>query len=105
MVDSYMCCPGDTPFCSGMVEYNCCSRPPEAIADDDSNDFVTEVQDSKRKKLSLKSAKRPKLPLAPSNHFNVTVSEDKLAQPTKGCTNMATSTGWAIRIFQSWASQ
>lgn len=100
-----MCYPGNSPFSLGMVEYNRCSRPPEAIVDDDSNNFVIKVQDSRRKKLSLKSAKRPKLPLAPSNHFNVTVSEDKLAQPTKGCTNMATSTGWAIRIFQSWASQ
>ena len=45
MVDSYLCCPGNSPSCLGMVKYNCCSRPPEAIVDDDSNDFVTEVQE------------------------------------------------------------
>ena len=52
-----MCYPGNSPFSLGMVEYNRCSRPPEAIVDDDSNNFVIKVQDSKRKKLSLKSAK------------------------------------------------
>lgn len=105
MEDSYVRCPGNSPSCLGMVEYNCCSRPTKAFAEDDSEDFVTEVQDSKRKKLSLKSAKRPKpVPLAPSNRFNVTVSEDELAQSSKGWipTNTARSTGWAN---QSWASQ
>ena len=71
--------------------------PPEAIVDDDRDDFVTEVQDSKRKKLSLKSVKRLKLP---SNCFNVIVSEDELAQSNKG-----RSTEWPIRTFQSWASR
>ena len=71
-----------------------------AIANDDSKDFVTEVQDSKRKKLSLKSAKLLKLS---SNRFNVTISEDELAQLSKGCIpkNMARSTGWAIWTCQS----
>ena len=90
-----MCYPGNSPFSLGMVEYNCCSRPPEAIVDDDSNNFVIKVQDSKRKKLSLKSAKRPKLPLATPIRFNVTVSEDEFAQSSKDCipTNTARSTG------------
>ena len=65
--------------------------------DDDSDDFVTELQDSKRKKLSLKSVKRPKLS---SNCFNVTVSKDELAQ-----SNTGRSTEWAIQTFQNWASQ
>jgi hypothetical protein len=45
--------------------------------------------------------------VAHSNRFNVTVSEDELAQSSKGCIpmNTARSTGWAIRTFQSWANQ
>ena len=56
MVKSYSRCPGNSPFCLGMVDYNCCNT--EIATDDDSEDFMT-VQDSiKRKKLSLmKNAK------------------------------------------------
>ena len=55
-----ICCPGSlSPFCLGMMDYNCCGIP-----------------EPKRKKLSL-SKKKPK-PLSPSACFNTTVSSEEI---------------------------
>ena len=65
------------------------------------------IENSKRKKLSLKSSKKAKVPLSPSTRFNTTVSEEEIAKTSKGCVpvNTTRSTGWALRTYQSWARQ
>ena len=89
MVDSYLRCPGNSPFCLGMSDYHCCSAT-EATTEEYP---VTVAQDdNKRKKLSMSAAKRTRLPLSPSNQFNVTVCEEEHAESSKGC-NTTKSTG------------
>ena len=85
-------CPGNSPACLGMVEYNCCGT---AYQDDHASDTEDFVVDTKRKKLSLKSSKKAKLPLSPSTRFNNTISDEEIAKTLKGCVsvNTAQSTG------------
>ena len=64
-------CPGDSPACLGMVEYNCCGTVDQDGRASDMEDCV--MDNSKRKKLSLKRSKKAKLPLWPSTHFKTTV--------------------------------
>ena len=103
---NYKRCPGDSPACLGMVDFNCCGTAnPEDAHASDSEDFVTE--NSKQKKLPLKSSKKAKLPSSPSTRFNATVSEEEIAKTSKGFVpvNTARSTGWALKTYQTWASQ
>ncbi len=98
-------CPGDSPACLGMVEYNYCGTVDQDGRASDAEDFV--IENSKWKQLSLKSSKKAKVPLSPSTRFNTTVSEEEIAKTSKGCVpvNTARSTAWALRTYQSWAKQ
>ena len=68
-------CPGNSPACLGMVEYNCCGT---AYQDDHASDTEDFVVDTKRKKLSLKSSKKAKLPLSPSTRLTILLAMKKL---------------------------
>ena len=98
-------CPGNSPACLGMVDYNCCGTVDQDSRTSDAEDFV--IKNSKRKKLSLKSSKKAKVPLSPPTRFNTTVSQEEIAKTWKGCVpvNTARSKGWAFRTYQSWAKQ
>ena len=65
-------CPGDSPFCLGMTNFNCCSTQDLDFSEND-EDF--ECPPEKRRKLSLSKGKKV---LSPSSRFNTAVTEKKL---------------------------
>ena len=93
-------CAGSSPFCLGMVDFDCCGVKHkfdnQENADDD---FQPPV---KKGKLSL--AKGKKKVLSPSERFNTTVTTNEIEQQSKGFVpkNTARSTDWAYRTFKEW---
>ena len=107
-------CPGNSPFCLGMVDYNCCGT--RSIQDDvlsqshdvdDSEDFEIVRSTAKKQKLSLHLSKERKKVLSPSSRFNTTVSDAEVEKSSKGCVpkNTSRSTSWAVRVFNQWIEQ
>ena len=70
-------CPGDSPFCLGMTNFNCCGTQDLDFSEND-EDF--ECPPEKRRKLSLSKGKKV---LSPSSRFNTTVTE-KINTLSKG---------------------
>ena len=92
-------CPGSSPFCLGMADFDCCGKSKI-------RDKVEEKADepkTKRMKLSLSKRK----PLSPSCRFNVTVTEDMVEKSFKGIIPKGTAkaTIWAQRTFYDWVTQ
>ena len=99
-------CPGNSPFCLGMTEFDCCGtqnlldeQGTEASTSD--SDFVSPV---KKKRLSLSKSKKV---LSPSTRFNTTLKVQEIEEQSKGYTpkNTSRSTEWIIRTFQLWLQQ
>ena len=93
-------CPGNSPFCLRMVEYDCCGT--RSIQDDilsqthdvdDSEDFEIVRSTVKKQKLSLHLSKERKKVLSPSSRFNTTVSNAEVEKSSKGCVPKNTSQG------------
>ena len=82
-------CPGNSPFCLGMTDFNCC----DVESDRDAQ------PEPKRSKLSLAKKK----PLSPMTRFNTTVTEEEIEKSSKGCIPAITakSTNWAVRTLIS----
>ena len=112
-------CPGNSPFCLGLPEYNCCGtmekggsmaqmkrqKPSNVDGEEgDDNDFET-----KKAKLSLAKGKENKKRqvLSLSKRFNVTLTESEVIKSSKGVipANTARSTSWAMRVFHEWVTQ
>ncbi len=62
-------CPGNSPYCLGMVEYDCCGT--QGLLEKEENK-------RKRKKLSLDKPPSKKLALSPSSRFNTVVLSKSL---------------------------
>ena len=94
-------CPGDSPFCLGMTNFNCCSTQDLDFSEND-EDF--ECPPEKRRKLSLSKGKKV---LSPSSRFNTAVTEKEINTLSKGYVpkNTARSTVWAVRVFKEWLDQ
>ena len=122
MVD-FKRCPGNSPFCLGLTEYNCCGslekeggmlrKKRQNLGQKASNSDIEEIDDNdfetKKQKLSLckeKEKKRHQI-LHPSSRFNVTITESEVKKSLKGCipVNTAKCTSWAMRVFQDWVVQ
>ena len=65
-------CPGNSPFCLGMTDYNCCDV--EYAPCRDTPDRQVPPPEQKRSKLSLAKKK----PLSPTTRFNTTVTEEEI---------------------------
>ena len=83
-------CPGNSPFCLGMVEFNCCGTQPtekgtsQSHDTDDSQANIFETSKAKRQKLPLHLNKEKKKALSPSSRFNITVSDAEIEKSSKG---------------------
>ena len=91
-------CPGSSPFCLGMADFDCCGTSK-------SRDKVEEKADEpKTKRIKFSLLKRK--PLSPSSRFNVTVTEDMVEKSSKGIIPKGTAkaTIWAQRTFYDWVT-
>ena len=100
-------CPGDSPACLGMLEYDCCGTQGliERLDKEMEKQEKASPTERKRKNLSLPKPSK-KLALSPSSRFNTT-TDVEVAEASKGFipTNTAKSTGWALNTFTTWAKQ
>ena len=72
-------CPGNLPFCLGMVEFNCSGMRPMEGSTSQSDDVVSPT--AKRQKLPLHFKKKV---LSPSSRFNIIVSDAEIEKSPKG---------------------
>ena len=98
-------CPGDSPFCLGLPEWDCCGtqgllegKMPQPL----SRLLNTNGPTAKAPKMSLQLHKQKKKVLSPSSRFNKTVSTEEIDKALKGCIpkNTAHATSWAVRAFK-----
>lgn len=98
-------CPGNSPFCLGMTEFDCCGTQNMGSEQGSSSDcdFASPV---KKKKLSLSKSKKVPV-LSPSMRFNTTLTAQEIEKQSKGCVpkNTSKSTEWVYRTFQLWLEQ
>ena len=89
-------CATSSPFCLGMVEFDCCGVKNKLDQENEDDDFQPPM---KKGKLSL-----TRKVLSPSKRFNTTVTADENEQQSKGFIpkNTSRSTEWAYRTFQQW---
>ena len=88
-VEAFVRCPGNSPACLGMVEFDCCGR----------------AHERKRKGLSLpKPPKKKKQPLSPKSRFTAT-TDSEVQEVAKGYipSNTAKNTEWAVNTYTTWA--
>lgn len=96
--DDFQRCPGNSPFCLGMIEFDCCGTGKRKT-----DENAPELQQSKKARPSGKR----KAPLSPSSRFNKTSTEAEIVKSSKGVIppSTARSTKWARRVFQEWVVQ
>ena len=92
-------CADSSPFCLGMVDFDCGVKNKLDSQENGDDDFQPPM---KKGKLSL--AKGKKKVLSPSKRFNHTVTSDEIEQQSKGFVpkNTSRSTEWAYRTFKQW---
>ena len=99
--DDFQRCPGNSPFCLGMVEYDCCGTG-KRNTDENAEDL--EWQQVKKPRPA---SRKKKAALSPSSRFNKTCNEAEITKSSKGVvpSTTARSTSWACRVFQGWLTQ
>ena len=104
----FLRCPGNSPTCLGMVDFDCCGT--QGLME--RLDLKIEKQEKaaaaerKRKSLSLPKPSKKKLALSPTSRFNAT-TDSEVHEAAKGYipTNTAKSTEWAVNTYTAWAKQ
>ena len=74
--EDFQRCPGNSPFCLGMIEYDCCGTGKRST-DENAEEWQ---QVKKARPASLKS----KVALSPSSRFNKTCSDAEIDKSSKG---------------------
>lgn len=96
--DNFQRCPGNSPCCLGIIEFDCCGTNKQKP-----DENALEFQQSKKARTSAKG----KVPLSPSSRFNKTATESEISKPSKGVVPPSTtrSTNRAQRVLQEWVMQ
>ena len=90
--DDFQRCPGNSPFCLGMVNFDCCGTRKQK-----KNDDAAEQQQQVKKHVQVREQESP---LSPSSGFDKPCKEAETTKLTKGVVphTTAQSTNWACRI-------
>ena len=99
-LDDFQRCPSNSPFCLGMVDFDCCGTGKRKTT----NSNAAEQQEAKK---ARSAPGKKKAPLSPSSRFNKTCNEAEISKSSKGVVppNTAGATNWAHRVFQEWVTQ
>lgn len=113
-------CPGNSPFCLGLPEWDCCGTQglltkedehldsaPDTVNASKESAVVHKPMPTKIQKMSLQLRKEKKKVLSPASRFTTTVSNEEVDKSSKGCIpkNTSRNTSWAVRVFNQWIEQ